>query len=155
MLRKVFIFVLLLLLISQLSFAQAKTDSTSASLKAADAAWEKAFAGRDIEGTLKFYADDAIVMEPGMPALTGNAAIRNSLQGFFADKTFFLHWTATGAEVAKSGEMGYTRGTFEAQFTDPSGKLVKEQGKYLTVWKKVGGEWKVAVDINNSDLPAK
>jgi ketosteroid isomerase-like protein len=56
--------------------------------------------------------------------------------------------------VAKSGELGYTSGTYQMTFNDPSGKPISDTGKYVTVWKKQSdGGWKVLLDSFNSDLP--
>ncbi len=39
-------------------------------------------------------------------------------------------------------------------FNDPSGKMISDKGKYVTVWKKqADGSWKVMLDIFNTDLP--
>jgi ketosteroid isomerase-like protein len=39
-------------------------------------------------------------------------------------------------------------------FTAPDGKMVMDDGKYATVWKKqVDGSWKLAVDMFNSNMP--
>jgi ketosteroid isomerase-like protein len=35
----------------------------------------------------------------------------------------------------------------------PGGTTQTDTGKYVVVWRKVGGEWKAAADIFNSDLP--
>jgi quercetin dioxygenase-like cupin family protein len=53
-------------------------------------------------------------------------------------------WTPTKADV--SGDIGYTAGTYEATMGG-----VAEKGKYVEVWKKQGGEWKVMEDIFNAD----
>jgi len=37
-------------------------------------------------------------------------------------------------------------------FKDPSGKTIEDHGKYVTIWKKQSGKWKVAYDIFNTDL---
>ena len=52
-----------------------------------------------------------------------------------------------------SGDLAYDVGTYTLSFDGPDGK-VTDTGKYVTVWTKVDGEWKVAADIGNSDLPA-
>jgi ketosteroid isomerase-like protein len=58
-------------------------------------------------------------------------------------------------EVARSGDLGYSQGTYDLTFNDPSGKPMTDRGKYLEVWKKqADGSWKCAVDTFNSDLPA-
>ena len=45
------------------------------------------------------------------------------------------------------------RGSYELRFDGESGP-VRDVGKFIVVWKKVAGEWKVAADIFNSDLKA-
>ncbi len=151
--RKPLLVCLTLAVLVTIAFAQKKADVDA--VKAADAAFEKAFAAKDLDSAVKFYADDAVTMEPGMPAIAGKQAIKASMKQFMDDKNFDLHWTAEAAEVAKSGDLAYTRGSFDAKFTDPSGKPASDHGKYVTIWKKIGGEWKVVVDTNNSDGPAK
>ena len=49
--------------------------------------------------------------------------------------------------------MAYEIGTYALGFRGDKG-LVQEKGKYVVVWKKVGGTWKAAADIFNSDGPA-
>jgi len=67
-----------------------------------------------------------------------------------------LIWHATGAEAAKSGDLGYSTGKFDLSYTDPSGKQISDHGKYVTVWKKQkDGSWKVVRDIFNSDGSGK
>ncbi|MGA7930824.1 MAG: DUF4440 domain-containing protein [Candidatus Sulfotelmatobacter sp.] len=65
-----------------------------------------------------------------------------------------ITWRPNKADVARSGELGYTSGTYEMSFKDASGKAVADKGKYLMVWKKqADGAWKVLFDMSNSDLP--
>lgn len=149
--RQALVFVLISVVLLSSTLAQNTNSTAARQVRAADQALEKAWSTKDLEGAMKFYADNAITMEPGMPAAKGTAAIRKQVQEFFAYKDFQLHWTAEQVEVAKSADMAYTRGTFDAKFTDPSDKPVSERGKYITIWKKIGGEWKVVIDINNSD----
>ena len=65
-----------------------------------------------------------------------------------------LTWHPNSVGVARSGELGYTSGTYELSFKDASGKTIADKGKYLIVWKKhPDGTWKVLFDMSNSDLP--
>src|SRR5215831_10102394 len=54
--------------------------------------------------------------------------------------------------VAKGGDMAYGFSLFDMEFdqSDSAGKLehVKFEGSQLTVWRKVGGEWRVAASFN-------
>jgi ketosteroid isomerase-like protein len=58
-------------------------------------------------------------------------------------------------EVARSGDLAYTRGAYQLSFKSPQGTQVTDQGKYLTVYRRQpDGSWKAVEDIFNSDLPA-
>ena len=71
--------------------------------------------------------------------------------GFLDDKNNRLTWSPVGADIAASGDLGYTWGTFEFHSKDKDGKDVVDQGKYMSVWKKqADGSWKVAVDMGNA-----
>jgi ketosteroid isomerase-like protein len=68
---------------------------------------------------------------------------------------FGVTWTSNMAEVASSGDVGYTSGTYDLHANAPDGSPFSDHGKYLTVWKKdTTGAWKVAADMFNSDMPA-
>ena len=115
----------------------------------ADAAWSKAAGARDLDKTVSFYADDAIVLPPNEAAKTTNDAIRTLWKGLI-DSVTDVSWKATRVEMAKSGEMASVSGTYELTMKDGT----KDRGKYCEVWEKKGGAWKCGTDIWNSDLPA-
>ena len=50
--------------------------------------------------------------------------------------------------------MAYDYGWYTFAFDTDNGR-VTDKGKYIVVWKKVGGAWKVASDIFNTNLPAE
>jgi ketosteroid isomerase-like protein len=115
----------------------------------ADAAWSKAAASKDLDKTVSFYADDALVLPPNDTAKTTKDAIRALWKDLIGSVTS-ESWTATRVEMAKSGDMACLSGTYELTMND--GK--KDHGKYCEVWEKKGGTWKCGSDIWNSDLPA-
>ena len=58
------------------------------------------------------------------------------------------------ATAAGSGDLAYSTGAYQMSAPDDSGKSSIDRGKYVAVWKKqTDGNWKVAVDIWNTDLP--
>lgn len=119
----------------------------------ANAAWSDAAAAKDLEKTLSYYADDAVVLPAHQPAAATKAAIRNLWTNMMAIPGLEISWKASNVEIAKSGEMAYLHGTYQFSANDASGKPVPDHGKYLVVWKKqASGNWKVAADIWNSDL---
>ena len=114
--------------------------------------WSKAAATRDAERVASFYAEDAVAYPPNEPVAVGRAAAKKVWASYFSDKTFTISWKTTHAEVSKSGELGFTAGTYEDSFKGPDGKVVNEKGKYVCAWKKQkDGSWKAAHDIWNSD----
>jgi ketosteroid isomerase-like protein len=150
-------------LISLLSLATAcQTKSAAdtratdeATLRNLDAAWSEAAGAKDIDKTISFYSDDALVMPSNSPVLKGHAAARAMWQGMFSLPGFGGGWKSTKVEVASSGDLGYVTGTYEINETDASGKPKTDKGKYLEVWKKqADGGWKCVADMFNTDLPA-
>ncbi|HMD17073.1 MAG TPA: nuclear transport factor 2 family protein [Terriglobales bacterium] len=62
-----------------------------------------------------------------------------------------LTWTPVKAEMAASGDLGYTYGNYVYTATNKDGKLAASYGKYTSIWKKQkDGRWKVVVDMGNS-----
>jgi len=62
-----------------------------------------------------------------------------------------LTWTPVHADMAASGDLGYTYGNFVFTAKNKDGKLVTSYGKYTSIWKKQkDGQWKVVVDMGNS-----
>ena len=115
--------------------------------------WSKAAAAKDLDKTVSYYADGATVMPPNGPSATTKDAIRSAWKDMLTDAS--ISWKTTKVEVAQSGDLGYTSGTYEVSLNDPTGKPVNDHGKYLEVWKKqADGSWKCVMDIWNSDLPA-
>jgi ketosteroid isomerase-like protein len=62
-----------------------------------------------------------------------------------------LTWTPVKAEMAASGDLGYTYGNYIFTAKNKDGKVVENYGKYTSIWKKQkDGQWKVEVDMGNS-----
>jgi ketosteroid isomerase-like protein len=124
-------------------------------LRDADAQWSKAAGAKDLDKTVSYYSDDAIVMPPNAPAATTTEAIRKVWQDLLASPGLSISWKATKVEVAKSGDLACLSGTYELTMNDASGNPVNDHGKYVEVWEKqADGKWKCGTDIWNSDLPA-
>ena len=125
-------------------------------IKDGEVAWASDWAARDLDKIVSHYADDADVLNPDTPIMKGKDAIRTGIGGMLADKSLSLSFTTVSAQVSKSGDLGYTEGTYSMTMTNSkTKKVVTEKGKYVTVYKKqADGTWKAIEDINNSDAPA-
>jgi|SRR5581483_482078 len=115
----------------------------------ADEEWSKVAKAKDLDKTVSFYAEDAIVMPPNEAMVTGKAGIRDLWKGFLASLPN-ISWKTTRVEVSKSGDMAVLVGTYEMTMNDGT----KDKGKYCEVWERKGDRWKVATDMFSSDLPA-
>jgi ketosteroid isomerase-like protein len=149
--RKLFSIALLLGLITFLAATLIGSPDKTAALKQADQDWAKAAQSKSIDQFMSFIGDDADACGLDGKWTHGKAAIEAEWKGMLADPSFTLNWTNAAAEVSRSGDLGYTRGTFEG-----SGGNGSFSGGYATVWKKdKDGKWKVAVDIASAAPPAQ
>jgi len=131
-----------------------KEEAAKRKLRDADQAWEKVFNAKDLDKSVAFLEDDGSMLSPNEPIATGHDAVRKQFTDCFALPNLNITWHPDRAYVARSGEVGYTSGVYEMTFNDRSGKPVSDKGKYVTIWKKNADEWKVTVDIFNSDMAA-
>jgi ketosteroid isomerase-like protein len=129
--------------------------SDVSTLRALDEQWSATAAKNDLDGTVAFYADNAVLLPPNAPIATDGKSIRDSWAGLLGPNTA-ISWKVSKAEVASSGELGYVYGTYSLAIKDAKGgPPVRDTGKFVEIWKKrANGEWKCVVDTYNSDLPA-
>lgn len=109
---------------------------------------ERAFAATSLaKGTraafLEYLAEDSILFRPGPVA--GKKWIEEH-----PASPSLLTWEPTFADVAHSGDLGYTTGPWEIRPSSPKEKPTA-YGHYVSVWKRQSdGAWKVAVDLGVS-----
>src|ERR1700741_4668478 len=131
------------------------TRADEATLRKLDDEWSKAAGSRDVEKTISYYSDDAIVMPPNIPTLTGKEPIRTLWKSMLDSPDFSGGWKVTKVEVARSGDLAHVSGNYEFNQKDDNGKPITDKGKYLEVWKKqADGSWKCVADMFNSDMPS-
>lgn len=100
-----------------------------------------------------WFADDAVTLNNGRPAVLGRAGI--SAQAQWSSKDYQLTWQPQGAQMGPSNDMGFTWGHYEGRSKDKNGQPVVVSGRYITVWKKLpSGDWKVALDASADEPPA-
>ncbi len=123
-------------------------------IRTLDEQWSAIAGKNDLDATLAYYADDAVLLPPNAPIASDKKSIHDSWAGLLGPFTA-VSWKATKVEVSKSGDLGYLYGTYKLAITDPKGRAVlNDTGKILEVWKKqFDGTWKCMVDTYNSDLP--
>lgn len=130
-------------------------DADLKAVKSVEVAWVSDIATKDPDKVASYYADDAALLMPYTPIITGKANIKAAWKMTLADPNFALTFQSTRGNAAKSGELVYTVGTYSMTMSSPKGKkLVTDHGKYMTVFKKqADGSWKAEADMINSDEP--
>lgn len=103
-----------------------------------------------LAGWITAFAPSGRMIADGR-SYVGPEGIRRAMLPVFADTTFSITWDPNYAEVAASGDLGYTVGRYE-RTSRVDGDTVVNSGTYLTVWRRQeDGTWKVKADIGNPD----
>jgi uncharacterized protein (TIGR02246 family) len=114
--------------------------------------WLHLVKAKDAAGIAQLYVEDGAVMPPNAPIAKGRAAIQKTWASMMHTPGFDLTFVPEGIIVSGSGDMALDRGTYSLTVA-PGGSTQTDTGKYVVVWRKIGGDWKAAADIFNSDLP--
>lgn len=97
---------------------------------------------------ISYAAEHATLLRPYSMPVTGKDTIV-SLFNAYADSNYALTWKPIKADVARSGELGFTYGTYTLHIKN----VGKEEGSYCTIWKKdKNHSWKFVLDTGNEGL---
>jgi uncharacterized protein (TIGR02246 family) len=122
------------------------TLAQKSAIAAANAKWIALFEKGDFDGVAQLYTVDATAFPPDSPMVKGRPAIGKLWESMAKQGG---NTKLTTLEVKRLGPSAAREiGTFSFMTKGPSPKEVS--GKYLVVWEKIGGEWKLAADIWNN-----
>jgi uncharacterized protein (TIGR02246 family) len=117
-------------------------------------AYVKATLAGDAVALAAIYTEDAVEMPPNRPMIKGRSAIQQYYTDLFSGGAKVSTFTVTHIESSASGDRGYDVGAYQQMMT-PTGATApaSDTGKYTVILKQIGGAWKVAYAIYNSDQP--
>lgn len=121
-----------------------------------EAKWNSELPTKDPDKLTNYYADDAVVLNWGEEPLRDKSAMReDAKKKMAADPSSSMSFKTSKVDVAKSGDLAYTMGSYESTGTDPkTHKLIKDHGYYVTNYRKqADGAWKVVADVAISAVP--
>jgi ketosteroid isomerase-like protein len=122
-----------------------------AAIRDTDVQWLAAAKSRDVEKSISFWTDDATILQPDTPPITGKAAIRKYVAEAFASPDFSINFAPETIIVDPAGTMAYEIGHDTMTFRGPGGKVITAHTQGVVVWRKQpDGAWKAAVDIWNA-----
>ena len=130
--------------------AAAHADAVSDGIKSSNAQFAAAAAQGNAAGVAALYTDDALLMPAGSSNIAGSAGILKFWQGALA--------SGIGSVVLKTVEV-YGHGATatevgEYSMSDKNGKEV-DRGKYIVVWRRIAGHWKLHRDMFSTSVAAK
>jgi ketosteroid isomerase-like protein len=127
-------------------------NSEEQTIRGLEATWRAALSAKDTAAVRRFYADGAYYLPDWSTGYSGPDAITDRWAGEFSGGEFHLEREPKTVEVAGAGDMAYEVGTYRVSWNKPDrGDSGGGTGNYVTVWKKVAGEWKTAAYIWNQD----
>lgn len=118
-------------------------------LKRADSAFSQLSMETGMRAAFLAYADDAVIkLNNNQFAVRGKAELEKWLGE--GPEDFKLEWLPRVAEIAASGDLGYTFGSWRLHLADGTFRY----GEYVTIWKKQSdGSWKFILDGGNATPP--
>ncbi len=134
--------------------AMVNQQSEEQTIRAISSDWQRAIVAKDVEKIVSIHAADAVVMFSNSPQATGSAAIRAAYAGLVNIPGISLMWTPTKIDVV-SPTVATDFGSYTLAYDGPQGR-VSDSGNYTTIWHKVDGQWRVAVDapVTATPMPA-
>jgi len=116
----------------------------------ASAKWLTAAQAKDWAASAANFAPDGIGFMPNMAPMVGPAAVQANYEAEAAAMpNLIVNWTTDLVVVAASGDLAYETGTWTR-----TNEGQQDTGKFITVWRKLEGQWKVIGDMGVSTMPA-
>jgi len=106
----------------------------------------------DVDEEMQYMTEDAILIPPNSHPIEGAEAIRKACSQMVKTKVISMGKRDRGpsrVEIASSGDLAYDIGKFQIVSQGPEGP-VEEKGYYVTLYKKIGGQWKFLGQIWNN-----
>jgi ketosteroid isomerase-like protein len=94
-----------------------------------------------VKAFMSFASPDVRLYRVGSLPFIGRTVSANALESAKGE----VSWTTVGGDVSRSGDLGYTYGTYEV--TDAA--KVTERGSYVRIWQKEGRLWQIVLDVAN------
>jgi uncharacterized protein (TIGR02246 family) len=103
----------------------------------------------DVDGWVAQFADDAVYMVPGLPAVTTRDGLRDIARAGFQNRADIR---LEPVEIVVAGEWAFARIDVTGSVTVHTGKTIDVDVKEIAVFRRqAGGAWKIARLINNSN----
>jgi uncharacterized protein (TIGR02246 family) len=132
-----------------------KHGADEAAIRRLDEEWGKAATAKNLDAVVDFYAADGSLVWPGQRAAHGTAQIRRNWKKMMAlYDGLKLKFIPERVVISDDATLASDFGKVEFGHKE-KGKPVRETAKYVVVWRKEKGSWKVLYDSYNTNSAAK
>lgn len=130
-------------------------DEVKATIDRANAECLAALERGDARAYAKHFAEDSISLPGRGPMVVGRLAIEEAMSEAF-NRVQFEQAEWRTLDTRFQGKTAYETGAYKF-VVKPYGKgrQQEETGRYFVVWKRVGDEWKIAVDAAQPGAPVE
>ncbi|MEX0735249.1 MAG: DUF4440 domain-containing protein [Steroidobacteraceae bacterium] len=111
-------------------------------------AWLERYRANDAAGVAALYTEDAQLMPPDAVIVNGRAAIQEFIARTNPEGGAPIEIATV--ETLMFGDHAYRQGSYRLGGT---GGGLPATGKFIELWKKVGGQWLLHREIWNADAP--
>jgi ketosteroid isomerase-like protein len=122
-------------------------------IRDADAQWLKDSQERNAAAEAALFASDGVAYRAHLAPIVGPAAYQAYVtKDYEENPKLVAAWTTDSIQVSESADLAIQTGEYDFTGIGPKGEG-EDKGRFVTVWKKVGSEWKVAYDIGSTTMP--
>ena len=115
---------------------------SEASLEKVAHSFPQAFANKDIDQIISYFAEDVIAMYPTSPLpINGRAANREVWENYYQRRDTHPFTTDT-VVVAASNDVGYSFGLWASAEIEEPGAAA---GRYTAIWTRKKQQWEIVV----------
>ena len=113
--------------------------------------WVDAFNQGDAAAIAALSTEKAKYLPPNSPMIVGREGIQAFYQAAFDAGVGDLQTTMR--ELSVNGDMAHETGKYTLTIQPEEGEAISDSGKFVVIWKRENGSWKVDLDIFNTSLP--
>ena len=127
------------------------TAEDSQAINAVRKQFTDAFNQGDAAAVAALFIEEANLLPPNNQIVTGRESIQEFFQAFYDAGGRNLHLTVIDLHV--SGDMAHVVGKYTLTIQPEEGEAISDNGKYVEIWKRVNGSWKMITATWNSSVP--
>ncbi|MGH7503241.1 MAG: YybH family protein [Longimicrobiales bacterium] len=123
-------------------------------IRAMSMRWLELDRAEDHAGIAALFAADGVIYRDEDEPAVGTVAIQAALlEDDAGNPNEVVDWTTDKVEISSAGDMAVEHGTWTSTGSRPTGDG-SSRGRFMTVDRRIDGEWKVVADMSVTTTPA-